>query len=315
MAAADDSSLDLQRDVNIQAGNRLRLDEIRSKQIVVVKRSRKRSWSGVGDAGPSNAPASTVLAVPQVRKTWKKRKDYPSLRSRASTSQFFEALQGLNAAQTATIIEMGFASFPRGDLKIEKCSRAHSTDLLEEWKGLVVKSARGYLYSDVFYVDRVVVFTRDILRQIPSFVGWTAQLIKEREVVEIQAGGFGLSRVEDHFKLAAENIQEQAEECHRSVPEPARDDQPSVQPQAPLRSQSLFEEDDEAQKLDLLGKTIIEVIEFASKPPPYARDNEVIKLMHSAAQKLLGGGQVIVDSSIQKDVEASSSQDSFWCNP
>nr|GMC77925.1 hypothetical protein DM860_011184 [Ipomoea batatas] len=38
--------------------------------------------------------------------------------------------------------------FPRGDIKIEKWSRAHSTDLLE-WKGLVDKSARGYLYSDV----------------------------------------------------------------------------------------------------------------------------------------------------------------------
>nr|GMD95386.1 hypothetical protein DM860_007403 [Ipomoea batatas] len=299
MAAADDSSPDLQRVVN-------RRDEIRSKQIVVVKRSRKRSQSDVGEAGPSNAPASSVLAVRQVRKTWKKRKDYPSLRSRSSTSQFFEALQGLNAAQTAAIIEMGFVSlfhlqidnlptkmgywlvqnynprnsmlyladgFPRGDLKIEKWSRAHNTDLLEEWKGLVVKSARGYLYSDVikamlscengdvdqikhlnwcdyvlrslmdsqlswaksskalftgpplfftvFYVDRVVVFTRDIPRQIPSFVGWTAQLIKDREVAEIQAGGFGLGRVEDRFIPAVENIQEQAEECHRSVPEPA----------------------------------------------------------------------------------------------
>nr|GMD74640.1 protein longifolia 1 [Ipomoea batatas] len=37
--------------------------------------------------------------------------------------------------------------------------------------------------------------------------------------------------------------------------------------------------------------------------------------MHSAAQKLLGGARVTVDSSIQKDVETSSSQDSFWCNP
>nr|GMD70676.1 hypothetical protein DM860_007403 [Ipomoea batatas] len=83
MAAVDDSSPNLQRAVNRRAGNRL---------------------------SPSNAPASSVLAVRQVRKTWKKRKDYPSLRSRVSTSQFFEALQGLNAAQTAAIIEMGFAS-------------------------------------------------------------------------------------------------------------------------------------------------------------------------------------------------------------
>nr|GMD06456.1 hypothetical protein Iba_chr06bCG16160 [Ipomoea batatas] len=59
------------------------------------------------------------------------------------------------------------------------------------------------------------------------------------------------------------------------------------------------------EKLDLLGKTIVEVIELASKPPASIRDNEVIKLMHSATQKLLEGGRVTVDSSIQKDVEAS----------
>nr|GMC49033.1 hypothetical protein DM860_007366 [Ipomoea batatas] len=69
------------------------------------------------------------------------------------------------------------------------------------------------------------------------------------------------------------------------------------------------------EKLDLFGKTIVEVIELASKPPAFVCDNEVIKLMHNATQKLLGGGRVTVDSSIQKDVEASCSQDSFWCNP
>nr|GME11494.1 hypothetical protein DM860_007366 [Ipomoea batatas] len=102
----------------------------------------------------------------------------------------------------------------------------------------------------------------------------------------------------------------------------ACNDQPSAQPQPHVESQSLFYEDDEAQvyianyveRLDLFGKTIVEVIELASKPPAFVRDNDVIKLMHSATQKLLGGGRVTVDSGIQKDVEASCSQDSFWCN-
>nr|GMD50356.1 putative ulp1 protease family, C-terminal catalytic domain-containing protein [Ipomoea batatas] len=38
--------------------------------------------------------------------------------------------------------------FPRGDLKIEKWPRAHNTDLLEEWKWLVDRSSRGYLYDN-----------------------------------------------------------------------------------------------------------------------------------------------------------------------
>nr|GMD78369.1 hypothetical protein DM860_017426 [Ipomoea batatas] len=303
MAAADVSSPDLQRAINRRAGNRLRLDEIRSKQIVVVKRSRKRSRRDVGEAGPSNAPASSVLAVCQVWKTWKKRKDYPSLRSRSSTSQFFEALQGLNAVQTATIIEMGFASLFH--LQIDNLPIRMGYWLVQNY------NPRN---SMLYLVDGTGVSITEQDVQL---------LIKDREVAEIQAGGFGLGRVEDRFIPAVENMEEQVEECHRSVPEPAHDDQPSAQPQSPVGSQSLFDEDGEAQvyianyveKLDLLRKTIVEVIELASKPPASIRDNELIKLMHSAAQKLLQGGRVTVDSSIQKDVEASCSQDSFWCNP
>nr|GMD12671.1 hypothetical protein DM860_015094 [Ipomoea batatas] len=102
---------------------------------------------------------------------------------------------------------------------------------------------------------------RNIPRQIPSFVGWTSQLIKDREVAEIEAGGFGLGRDE-------ENIQAQVEECYRFVP------QVYV---------AYY-----VEKLHLLGITIVEVIELASKPPPVVRDNEVIKLIHTTAQKLLG---------------------------
>nr|GMD19201.1 hypothetical protein DM860_018298 [Ipomoea batatas] len=145
--------------------------------------------------------------------------------------------------------------FPRRDLKIEKWSMAHNTDLLDEWKGL------------------------------------------------IEARGSGLGRDEEHLKVAVENIQAQAEECHRFVPQPARDDQPSVQPQVPLGTQSLFEEDDEAQKLQLLGKTIVEVIELASKPPVVVRDNEAIKLMHTADQKLLGNNIAAMDEAILRREE------------
>nr|GMD26678.1 ulp1 protease family, C-terminal catalytic domain-containing protein [Ipomoea batatas] len=89
---------------------RQRLDEIRSKQVVVIKKSRKRARSDAGEVGPSNALDSLVLAASRVRKTCKKRKNYTALRSRASSSQFLDALQGLNAAQAAIVLEMGFGS-------------------------------------------------------------------------------------------------------------------------------------------------------------------------------------------------------------
>nr|GMD97089.1 putative ulp1 protease family, C-terminal catalytic domain-containing protein [Ipomoea batatas] len=186
MVSANDSSPELQRVVNRQAGNpRQRLDEIRSKQ------------SDAGEVGPSNALDSLVVAASRVRKTCKKRKNYPALRSRASSSQFLDVLQGLNVAQTAIVLEMGFGSllhlyivelltrmgywlvenynprnstlyiadgtrlciteedvqlilgFPKGDLKIAKWSRAYNTNLLEEWKWLVGRSTQGFSYTDV----------------------------------------------------------------------------------------------------------------------------------------------------------------------
>nr|GMD95536.1 ulp1 protease family, C-terminal catalytic domain-containing protein [Ipomoea batatas] len=81
MVSANDSSPELQRVVNRQ-----------------------------GEVGPSNALDSLVLAASRVRKTCKKRKNYTALRSRASSSQFLDALQGLNAAQAAIVLEMGFGS-------------------------------------------------------------------------------------------------------------------------------------------------------------------------------------------------------------
>nr|GMC49034.1 phospholipase-like protein [Ipomoea batatas] len=188
--------------------------------------------------------------------------------------------------------------FPRGDIKIEKWSRAHSTDLLEEWKGLVDKSARGYLYSDVI---KAMLSCEDGVDQGQR----SGKKFKPEALVLVE------SRIDSYM----------LQKILKNKLNSACNDHPSAQPQPHVESQSLFYEDDEAQvyianyveELDLLGKTIVEVIELASKPPAFVRDNEVIKLMHSATQKLLGGGRVTVDSSIQKDVEASCNQDSFWC--
>nr|GMD70675.1 Peptidase C48, SUMO/Sentrin/Ubl1 [Ipomoea batatas] len=149
MAAADDSSPDLQRVVNRRAGNRLRLDEIRSKQIVVVKRSRKRSRSDVGDAGPSNAPASSVLAVRQTaaiiemgfaslfhlqidnlptRMGYWLVENYNPI-PRNSTLYLAD---GTRVSITKEDVQL-VLGFPRGDLKIEKWFRAHNTDLLPRY--------------------------------------------------------------------------------------------------------------------------------------------------------------------------------------
>ncbi|XP_019196412.1 PREDICTED: uncharacterized protein LOC109190399 [Ipomoea nil] len=47
------------------------------------------------------------------------------------------------------------------------------------------------VFMTVFYVDRDAHLARVIQRTVPSVRGWTSKLLREREFLEIRAGGFG----------------------------------------------------------------------------------------------------------------------------
>ncbi|CAH9089652.1 unnamed protein product, partial [Cuscuta epithymum] len=44
----------------------------------------------------------------------------------------------------------------------------------------------------LFYVDRVELFRRKVKRSLPVIKGWNAKFLREREVLEIETGGFGM---------------------------------------------------------------------------------------------------------------------------
>ena len=52
-------------------------------------------------------------------------------------------------------------------------------------------------------MDRVVNFRkREVLpRRIPAFLGWSSELVKAREKIEMKHGSFGLGRVNDVLKI------------------------------------------------------------------------------------------------------------------
>nr|GMD93371.1 zinc finger BED domain-containing protein DAYSLEEPER-like [Ipomoea batatas] len=104
-----------------------------------------------------------------------------------------------------------------------------------------------------------------------------------------------VNRVEECLQYAPENIQAHAEECYNYVPQPARDDELVIQPQVYAATY--------VEKLHLLGKIVLAVIELASKPPPVVRDNENFKLMHTAAQKLVRDNIVAMDEAIMRREE------------
>ncbi|RAL52635.1 hypothetical protein DM860_007403 [Cuscuta australis] len=51
----------------------------------------------------------------------------------------------------------------------------------------------------VFYVDRVVLYRRDVERMSPAFLGWTSKILRDRENNEVRAGGFGLGYDDGRF--------------------------------------------------------------------------------------------------------------------
>nr|GMD34069.1 uncharacterized protein LOC109167340 [Ipomoea batatas] len=55
------------------------------------------------------------------------------------------------------------------------------------------------LFLLVFYVDRIVLFKRYLPRAFPAFIGWTSDLLKDRQNEELNNGGFCQCRIEARY--------------------------------------------------------------------------------------------------------------------
>nr|GLL37358.1 uncharacterized protein LOC109155335 [Ipomoea trifida] len=52
------------------------------------------------------------------------------------------------------------------------------------------------IFLTIFYVDRVVLYSRSLPRQLPAIIGWTTKLLNQREKNEISSGGFGYGYID-----------------------------------------------------------------------------------------------------------------------
>nr|GMD42261.1 uncharacterized protein LOC109154771 [Ipomoea batatas]GMD46929.1 uncharacterized protein LOC109154771 [Ipomoea batatas] len=52
------------------------------------------------------------------------------------------------------------------------------------------------IFLTIFYVDRVVLYSRPLPRQLPAIIGWTTKLLNQREKNEISSGGFGYGYID-----------------------------------------------------------------------------------------------------------------------
>ncbi|KAH6758679.1 hypothetical protein C2S51_018914 [Perilla frutescens var. frutescens] len=68
------------------------------------------------------------------------------------------------------------------------------------WQINKARDFRGpILFLILLYVDRVVLYNRYVSRSVPVIREWDTNFLFERQVLEIDAGGFGLGFIEDAF--------------------------------------------------------------------------------------------------------------------
>ncbi|RAL49103.1 hypothetical protein DM860_015094 [Cuscuta australis] len=139
----------------------------------------------------------------------------------------------------------------------------------------------------VFYVDRVVLYRRDVERMSPAFLGWTSKILRDRENNEVKAGGFGLGY--DDGRFVGEVV-----------------------------DASSGDTDVGAEKGRILATTIIDLVSLIESAPPGTMENDVFKQLQLAAGRLLGLAQRRGGGSLETPQGGFSEvtyDEGFWSDP
>ena len=63
-----------------------------------------------------------------------------------------------------------------------------------------------FIMMQLVYVDRVVnMRSRDVRRTFPTLIGWSDQLIRNREKFEMKKGSFGIGNIEERMKVLSDD--------------------------------------------------------------------------------------------------------------
>ncbi|CAH9069744.1 unnamed protein product, partial [Cuscuta epithymum] len=156
------------------------------------------------------------------------------------------------------------------------------------------------------YVDRVVLYQRSIDRKVPVIIGWNAMLLREREIVEIEAGGFGLGYVDDEPLQLTDRDgviadSGSGDEHHKLYVK-------------------MF-----AAKASDVAKNVVSIIAMASENPACLMEQESLMKLKEACEKLIALAQNRENAQQEKEnsgvrVEpegngADLNDDDFWNDP
>ncbi|VFQ84980.1 unnamed protein product [Cuscuta campestris] len=209
-----------------------------------------------------------------------------------------------NAAIRREVVRIGFGSMLKikltelpaklGFWVVEKFNpRSSSIELADGTKVRVtVDDIRHVLglpcgRAKVFYVDRVVLYRRDVERMSPAFLGWTSKILRDRENNEVRAGGFGLGYDDGRFV-------------------------------GEVMDASSGDTDVGAENGRVLATTIIDLVSLIESAPPGTMENDVFKQLQLAAGRLLGLAQRRGGGSLETPDGGFSKvtyDEGFWSDP
>ncbi|CAH9100071.1 unnamed protein product, partial [Cuscuta europaea] len=130
------------------------------------------------------------------------------------------------------------------------------------------------LFLMLFYVDRVVMYRRKVDRSLPIMKLWNGKLLRERELMEIESGGFGMGRCEGPF------ISEQCMQKDKPHGEGGSADRVEVQYTDGDNPEEFVKRF--AQKTNLLAATVIDVLNMCEQAPTNLIEIEKFMKMQEA---------------------------------
>ncbi|VFQ77915.1 unnamed protein product [Cuscuta campestris] len=291
------------------------------------------------DPSPSASRKNAATVKKRKREGITKLKEkYLRIQSRASPNVLQKVVEALNEDQRREVVRIGFGSMLKikitelpaklGFWVVEKFNPRSSSIVLADGTKVrvTVDDIRHVLglpcgRAKVFYVDRVVLYRRDVERMSPAFLGWTSKILRDRENNEVKAGGFGLGYDDGRFvgevvdassggtDVGAGLEQDNVENGNGDAPEPmgeTRDDPVEVFVQK-------F-----AEKGRILATTIIELVSLIESAPPGTMENDLFKQLQLAAGRLLGLAQRRGGGSLETPQGGFSEvtyDEGFWSDP
>ncbi|CAH9105280.1 unnamed protein product [Cuscuta epithymum] len=175
-----------------------------------------------------------------------------------------------------------------------------------EWAKGKEKAFTGpLLFLMVLYVDRVEVYRRSVPRKVPAIMGWSTQLLRERESEEVEAGGFGLGYVDEKMTMnQGTGKTVTAEERTEDV------GQPSTTTGAEEDVMQRF-----ANKTSLFVKTTTDIMNMLDASPDVLRGSEELKELGQAANMLMAVLQKKNSPDFATPTQMDREMEVFWSNP